>query len=76
MYACTKTLEEALKERAAIESEMLYALVSTEHLTSCQEIVLAGPKSRKKCLFVPWRLQFGLNPTETLLESNSIIEFS
>lgn len=49
MYAYTKTLEEALKERAAIESEMLYALVSTEHLTSCQEIVLAGPKSRKKC---------------------------
>lgn len=50
MYTYTKTLEEALKERAAIESEMLYALVSTEHLTSCQEIVLAGPKSRRKML--------------------------
>lgn len=34
---CPKGPEEALKDLAAVESRVLYALVSTEHLTSCLE---------------------------------------
>lgn len=45
---CPKGLEEALKDVAAVESKMLYVLVSTEHLTSCLENCFSWSQVQQK----------------------------